>query len=201
IDSRSAPVHWLPRTQPRGRLLSVAAFFPVAIVLPVAMLAVSGPATADWTGTEADQQISFDNNEYARGVQILYQDRTQRLYVVWAEDAPSVREILFGVSTDFGATWSCTPGDRIISLPDDKAVYEEPSIAVRPWDEDSPILVVWAEDFLDNREIHYGISNDGGATFSSEFADLVLSDVSTTGEAGIPSAAIDADGVMHVVWH
>src|SRR5690606_18422433 len=44
-------------------------------------------------------------------------------------------------------------------------------------------------------------SNDGGATFSSEFADLVLSDVSTTGEAGIPSAAIDADGVMHVVWH
>ena len=178
--------------------IPLATVLSVVTVLSAAMVA---SADADWTGTETDQQISFDNNEYARGVQILYHDQTGRLYTVWSEDAPSVREILFGVSTDYGATWSSTSSDRIISLPDGKAAYEEPSIAVRPWDEDSPILVVWAEDFLDNREVHYGISTNGGATFSSEFADLVLSDVSTTGEAGIPSAAIDADGVMHVVWH
>jgi len=173
------------------------------VALAVAFLGLGflfGPPStqADWTGVAADQQISFDDNEYARGVQLLFDDRLQLLHCLWAEDSPLDREIVYGVSTDRGATWSSTTSDRVISFPDGKDAYEEPAVTV---DFNGRLLVVWSEDVVDNREVHYGVSSDGGTTFTSETADLVLSNLASTGEAGVPSAAIDMDGVMHVVWH
>jgi len=57
-----------------------------------------------WSGTLADQVVSFDDNEYARAVQVLVTG-SEEMHAFWGEDAPSVREIHYGRSTDHGPTW------------------------------------------------------------------------------------------------
>jgi hypothetical protein len=157
-----------------------------------------GPGSlAAWSGTTADQVISWDDNEYARGVQLLLDEDSVILHAFWGEDAPTVRELHYGRSTDLGATWSSSLADRVISFPDGNALFEEPDVATVLG---GPLIVVWSEDLDTAREVHYGVSLDQGATFSCESADLVLSDPSTAVDSGIPSIVIDQDQNFHVVW-
>ncbi len=156
------------------------------------------PVAADtWSGTLADQMISFDDDEYARAVQIIATESTGSLHVLWAEDAPSVRELHYGRSLDEGLTWSCTAADRVISFLDGNALYEECDVAASF---DGVLIAVWSEDLSATREVHYGVSLDDGLTWSCSAADLVLSDPTTLVDTGIPSIACDHDGVFHVVW-
>ena len=156
---------------------------------------VAAPAAARWTGTEADQMISFDDNEYARAVQILEHPYGGTIHVFWAEDAPSVREIHYGRSEDEGDTWTSTVSDRVISFPDGSDVHDECDVTMG-----AALIVVWSEDDTGSREVHYGRSTDNGNTWSSESGDLILSDLSSAVDTNTPSTASDAFGDFHVVW-
>ena len=158
---------------------------------------VAAPAAARWTGTEADQMISFDDHEYARAVQILEHPYGGAIHVFWAEDAPSVREIHYGRSEDEGDTWTSTVSDRVISFPDGSDVNAECAVAMST---DGVIIVVWSEDDAATREVHYGVSADGGITWSSEGADLTLSDPSSAVDTNTPSITCDPMGAFHVAW-
>jgi hypothetical protein len=165
-------------------------------------LILSSSAGATWSGTVADQQISYDDDEAARAVQIIYNTWVETLHILWSEDAPSVRELHYGRSTDRGITWTSTTGDRIISFQDGNDVWpEECAVALDPNYGSQTMIVVWSEDVVDTREVHYGISTDDGVTWSCETEDLVLSDLSSTVNPQTPSVAIDHAGTMHVVWH
>lgn len=157
----------------------------------------SDPAFADWSGTTQDAQISFDDNEYARGVQVILDEFTGSLHAFWMEDSPTVREVLYARSTDGGTSWSSAGADRVISQPDGNAAYEEPAVAYG----DGFLVVVWSEDLSGTREVHFGISTDSGNSFSSESVEAVLSDPDSAVDTFIPSVVVDQNGVIHVVWH
>ena len=142
--------------------------------------------------------ISFDDNEYARAVQIVQDPDTGTLHIFWAEDAPSVRELHYGCSMDAGQTWSSEAGDNVISFPDGNAFYEECSAVSGGGGVE---VVVWSEVHAGTREVHYGASLDDGLTWSSQAADLLLSDPTSAVDTGVPSITCDWNGVFHVVWH
>ena len=166
--------------------------------LPLLLLALAFnlPVEAWWTGKTYDQMISFDDDEYARGVQIIY-TQTDMLHILWAEDAPSVRELHYGNSADWGDTWSSSAFDRVISFPDGQDVYEECSVVEGL---DGTLIAVWSEMDAGAREVHYGVSHDDGATWSCTVADLILSDPASAVNTQVPSIACDHTGAFHVVW-
>ena len=166
---------------------------PLAL-LCLALLGAPATGAEEWTGRTADQVISHDDNEYARGVELLL---AGSLHAFWSEDAPTMREIHYGRSTNEGDDWSSQGNDRLISFPDGNEASDGCAAAGRG----DPLLVVWAEEHTGTREIHYGISNDGGETWSCESQDLILSDPTSAIYTGTPAATIDQDGALHVVWH
>ncbi len=173
----------------------------VLVLIALHWLAVTPAAASEaarndvnWSGETEDRVISFDDNEYARFIQLW--SMVDEVYALWAEDSPSVREILFGYSGDNGQTWTCEGSDRVISFPDGHAVWDKPSFTIG----DGTLLAAWSEDVTDTREIHFGISTDRGQTWSCEAADHILSDPASVVDASPPSAAIDDHGVFHVVW-
>ncbi len=176
----------------------------VLITVSILMIATTMPSAADsiWSGTLADQMISYDDDEYARAVQIFLSSN-ENLHIFWSEDAPSVREIHYGRAANLYANeWTSTSADRVISFPDGYDVMpEECDVTQHPYSWDEPILVVWSEETETGREIHYGISTDEGETWSSETADMILSDPATTENTSNPSAVCDQNGTFHVVWH
>ncbi len=175
-----------------SRLLAAAVLLSLCL-FPSALL-----AQGEWSGTTADQMISFDDNEYARAVQVICDDDI--LHVVWGEDTPSIREIHYGRSTDLGSTWSCATEDRVISFPDGNGVNPEECDIATGWLGGPILVVVWSEDVTDTREVHYGRSTDRGLTWSSEGEDQVLSDPATAFDTGTPSIVCDGLGNLHVVW-
>jgi hypothetical protein len=174
---------------------SCAACLALLIFLPVA---IATPSRAAWSGTQADQMISFDDNEYARAVQVVL-DAHETLHAFWGEDAPSLRELHYGRSTDHGASWSSTGADRMISFPDGNELYSACAAASNPSEE--VVIVVWSEEDQGAREVHYGVSTDGGEAWSCQSSDLILSSPSSTAHSMTPSITCDADGSWHVVWH
>ncbi len=153
---------------------------------------------ADWSGTLADQMISFDDNEYARAVQVVVGAQQGQIHAIWTEDAPTVREVHYGFSGDWGITWTSSAADRVISFPDGYGVNpEDTRAALAP---NGTLIVVWSEDVDATREVHYGVSTDNGVSWSCETQDLILSDPTSAVDTNAPSVAVDATGVMHVVW-
>lgn len=168
-------------------------------VLIALVLAHAPISRAEWTGLAADQIISFNDSEYARAVQIRLDDINESyLHIFWCEDAPSVRELHYGKSSDAGDTWSSTSADRVISYQDGNDVYDECDATIH-----YPLghVVVWSEVHGTWREVHYGISTDDGTTWSCTAGDQILSFESSDGATGVPSIARDLSGVLHVVWH
>ena len=176
---------------------SVFSGFGVILCLSLLLLAPA-PRADEWTGTLGDDVISYDDNEFARGVQITTSYDGGVLHCLWAEDAPSVRELHYGRSTDWGVTWSSAASDRVISYSDGNDLYEECDVVAFG---DGGVAVVWSEDHTNTREVHFGLSFDDGDTWSCTSADQLLSDPGTVAETGVPSIAADLQGALHVVWH
>jgi hypothetical protein len=175
----------------RRSIFVLGATLLAAIVLP-------STGSADWSGLQADQVISFDDGNSAAGVEILYYDWSP-LHAFWTEPAPIVPELHYGCSFDLGLTWTSTAADRVISFPDGNAVLPGCSVTNghQPiW----PSAVVWSEFDSAAREIHCGVSTDGGTTWSSEPMDRVLSNPASTADAGRPSITADFSNGFHVVW-
>jgi len=174
-------------------------FLILAAVCLVALAA--GPAAhAAWTGTTADQQISFDDNEYASYVRVAV-DGNDVIHVVWSEDDPSYDEIHYGYSTDGGATWSCSASDTVISYNDGEGAFDTCDIAI---DSNNNLFVVWSEDEPEpsgENEILLSYSTDGGATWSGTAADVVISDPLQDATSNYPAIAIDQSDVIHVVYN
>lgn len=168
----------------------------ILMVIALLSFSLTATATAQWTGSTADQMISNDDNEYARGVQLIFDHFTGTVHAFWSEDAPSVRELHYGRSLDWGESWTSEASDRIVGFPDGNALYEEPDVALTP----TGPIVVWSEDVSSTREVHFGISTDGGLTFSCESEDLTLSDPVSAIDTGVPSITIDESFTIHVVW-
>ncbi len=176
------------------RLLSLLAAVTLAVL-------VSAPAAqAAWTGTVADQQISFDDNEYASYVRLAV-DGSGVIHVVWSEDDPFYDEIHYGYSTDGGATWSCSSSDTLISFNDGEGVFDTSDIAI---DSAGNLFVVWSEDEPEPsgmNEIMLSYSTDGGASWSGTAADVVISDPLQDATSNYPAVIADLDDTIHVVYN
>jgi hypothetical protein len=153
-----------------------------------------------WTGSMADFQISANDGE---GVQVSMErlvdmavNSLGEIYVVWAESLTNVGyEVMLVKSTDGGDTWLHSDADFAISYPGDSRALD-PAIAI---DHDDGIHVVWHQSYEGFAEIFYGYSNDGGATWTSQAADRIIS--FPDGIAGYSAdIAVDPDNNVHVVW-
>lgn len=152
-----------------------------------------------WSGTVQDQIISYDDNLLGWYTRMAV-DSEGKIHVVWNEKTvsyPSHYEIHYSSSADNGRTWSALSGDIVISYDDTYNPANSSAIAV---DSDDSVYVVWAEDDPTVQEIHYSISSNGGATWSGQTADHVLS-YPGGGDANNPAMAVDGDDVIHVVWN
>ncbi|MFH1862581.1 MAG: sialidase family protein, partial [bacterium] len=158
-----------------------------------------GTAVAFWTGTVQDQIISQDDNMMGWYTRMAV-DGNGVIHVVWNErivNYPTQQEVHYSSSADNGFTWSALPQDIVISFNDGVSVENGGDIACDP---DNRLITVWSEKDPTIREIHYSISEDGGATWSGQVADQALS-FPDGGDAYNPAMAIDSDGVVHVVWN
>ena len=106
-------------------------------------------------------------------------------------------------------------GDWILSYDEKETLNDanNPDVAFAP---DGTIHAVWDEPFegLDGKippelrktEIHYSMSQDGGASWTGEFEDIMISpftqEVRAPPEenATNPSVTIDNKGIIHVIW-
>ncbi len=182
----------------RPRSASALARTLLAAALLAAPLLAPG-AHADWSGQSADIVISYDDGNSAEAVEIVYDD-SGFLHAFWTEGAPVIPELHYGSSPDPGDTWSSAAADRVISFPDGNAVIPGCAAACGHAGPAETVAVVWSEFDQAAREIHYGVTHDGGATWSSASSDRVLSNPASTADAGRPSITADLEGGFHVVW-
>lgn len=170
----------------------------INIVFIIIILTAAG-AFAFWTGTVQDQLISQDDNFMGWYTRIAV-DSDDNIHVVWNEridNLPLQNEIHYSRSSDYGQNWSAMNQDIIISFNDSVDANTNSSIAI---DSEDNIFVVWPEDVIDIREIHYSISRDGGNTWTGQSRDYYLSTLGGT-DALNPDIAIDENDVIHVVWN
>ena len=154
---------------------------------------------AFWTGTVQDQLISQDDNMMGWYTRMAV-DSEGNIHVVWNErivNLPLQNEIHYSRSSDNGDTWSAINQDVFISFDDGVDANTNSDIAI---DSDDIIYVVWPEDVIDIREIHYSISYDGGDTWTGQTRDTYLSLLGGT-DALNPALAVDHNDVIHVVWN
>jgi len=163
----------------------------------ILLLAVS--AFAFWTGTTADQIISYDDSMLGWYTRMAVTSNGD-IHVVWNEKVvnyPTQQEIHYSRSSDNGTTWSALPGDIIISYDDGVNAENGSGIAA---DSQDNLYVVWGEEEAGVDEIHYSISTDNGDTWSGQTADQILS-FPGGNNAYNPDIAIDSQDHIHVVWN
>jgi hypothetical protein len=192
----------------RSRPMSLSAPALLAVTRParawLAVLLLAIPllapgAHAAWSGQSADIVISYDDGNSAEAAEIVC-DPSDMLHAFWTEGAPVVPELHYGSSWDPGTAWSSANADRVISFPDGNAVVPGCAVACSRGGIPELVAVVWSEFDQSAREIHWGVTANGGATWSSASADRVISNPASTADAGRPSIAADLDGGFHVVW-
>jgi hypothetical protein len=162
------------------------------------LLALS-TAFAFWSGSVQDQIISQDDNMMGWYTRMAV-DGDGIIHTVWNErivNFPSQQEIHYSRTSDNGYTWSAMAGDVVISYNDGINAENGAGIAV---DSDNNLYVVWGEKTPSIKEIHYTISTDGGATWSGQSGDQILS-LPGGADALNPDIVIDASNAIHVVWN
>ena len=155
----------------------------------------------NWTGSSADFRISADDGEGSlvsidNPVDLVVWNQ-DNICVVWAESLTNVGfEVMLVNSTDGGDTWEHSDVDFPISFPGGPRALA-PSIAA---DNSGGLHVVWHQraDY-DTTEIYYGYSSDGGATWTSQTEDRIIS-FADGRHANYPAIAIDADDNVYVAW-
>jgi len=181
-------------------------------ILLIMIVMISGSAYAEWSGTVADQPITYqavpgDSLDVKTASFCI--GNNGELYVVSAQGepySPYQTELYFTKSTDGGLTWSGTSGNVIINADNGHNVYQSANkkftdIAV---DSEGRIFIVWCEDYAETgiREVMLIYSIDGGNTWANSTADVPISNPAGAAyDVNNPSLAIDPDDNLHVVWH
>jgi hypothetical protein len=164
------------------------------------MLLYSTDYGNNWQNSIADVPISKPAGiAYDAGKPAIAIDPNDNLHAVWHQKTDSVYnvyEILYSKSTDNGLTWTGQTADREITFRN----------GIAAWDPDidcdglGDIYVVWREDaYVGSQDrLQFGKSTDGGASFSSETADLPIS--LEYQETGAAQVHIDASNNVNVVY-
>ncbi|MCP4632913.1 MAG: T9SS type A sorting domain-containing protein [candidate division Zixibacteria bacterium] len=164
----------------------------------IILLMGTSPLLGAWTGTTADKQISFDDNEYANTAKIAATPNGF-LHIFWHEDNPSNDDVHYGRSYG-GDNWFSENGDYVLNIPDND--YVSPQGIDNCVDKDGNIFVVWSEDAPDINEIWLTKSTENGLTWSGFTDTIFVSNPNTVDEpANYPSIAADRNGVLHCVWN
>ncbi len=155
-----------------------------------------------WSGQERDMMVSFEDKDgrNARKPSISGSDGV--LFALWEQEFDPLNgylwtEIAFSISTDNGATWSGTGGDRYISYPDKNWAHNV-SVAVIPGSKEAhAVWQEYADEYL-SVEIHHSYFD--GASWSGENGDFVISNpdgFDTENPSVVYSPIL---GRMEVVW-
>ena len=108
------------------------------------------------------------------------------VYVIWCDKTPGNYEIYFRKSADGGSTWQAA---RRLTSGIGASLY--PAIAVNG----TNVYVVWSEYAVDNWEIYFRKSADGGATWQS--AKRLTTNA---GDSRIPDIAV-SEANIYVTWY
>ena len=125
-----------------------------------------------------------DNEGESDGPQIAVQGDT--VYLVWEDNTPGNRDILFAISTDNGQTFS-----EPDNISDNDGTSGDPQIAVQG----DNVYIVWRDSTPGNFDTLFAISTDNGQTFS-EPDNISDNDGDTSGD---PQVAVQGDNV-YIVW-
>jgi len=167
-------------------------------------ISLSTDAGNTWSGTSGDRYISFRSGQIASNPDIAIAPNND-IYVVWDEPAiqgnSNTDRILYGKSTDGGATFNSETADQPIS-----AQIRFSGDAIVVIDDSSKVHVTWQAS-LDSvptfyYEIFYSGSSDGGATWSglagAQYVDFGPDDGSSASDHGM---GVTSGGCLVVVWH
>jgi hypothetical protein len=165
------------------------------------MMIMSTNGGTSWIHSDTNYPISdtlSDEGANCAGIAI---DNNDNIHVVWEQLEPATdeTEIYYSSSSDNGATWTGRLADRHIS-------YLNSLESARPHidvDISNNIHVVWSERYgTGDSRILYGVSTDGGTTFSSETSDSVLSNTTPSlSYLGFPRITTGPSaGYVHVIY-
>jgi len=115
-------------------------------------------------------------------------DSSGNPHLVWMDDTPGDYEIYYRKSTDKGNAW--TPIQRLTWN------TGESTGAALAVGSSGHLHLVWDDSTLDNYEIYYKRSTDGGATWTAS-KRLTWN----SGNSLKPVLAADSSGQLHVFWH
>ncbi|MBD3170396.1 MAG: T9SS type A sorting domain-containing protein [candidate division Zixibacteria bacterium] len=157
------------------------------------------PVQGAWTGTTADRQISYDDNNYAQSAKIVI-GPDGISHVFWHEENPDNDDVHYGRSANGGDNWISENADFVINIPDGNPV--EPQGIDNCIDEDGNLYVVWSEKALNANEIWLTKSTDAGLSWSGIGDTIIVSSFATlTEDANNPAIAADRNGTLHCVWN
>jgi hypothetical protein len=134
---------------------------------------ISTDSGLTWSSESQDLILSYPATAADTGAPSVAIGTDGAMHVVWTQtsSAGSI-EVFYSASADGGATWSGTAGDRMISFPDGNGAVSPQLVAIG----DDGLVAVWREtSSAGGSAIHAGISQDGGATWSSESGDREIS--------------------------
>jgi len=159
------------------------------------MLVYSTDGGSTWVHGDLTYPISDTNTSATANRPVIAVDNNDYLHVCWSQTntLTNKADVFYTRSTDHGLTWA---PERAISYPDSSAFQAH--IAVGP---DNKIHVVWKEKNDASYNINYGVSTDGGLTFSSETADRPVSASFGSTSYGNPRIDISSSGAIQGVFN
>ncbi|UCE37947.1 MAG: hypothetical protein JSW00_01520 [Thermoplasmata archaeon] len=191
------------------KLLSI-----MVIVVFVVMITNSNNNTLSIRAETFTSNIIIENNLSVQVQPSITVDEFDNVYVVWRDyrNDPSLPsngrgDIYFARSIDDGLSFNIS--QKVSDDPGD-AQQNIPSVAI---DSNGVIHVVWEDwrndadgrwvgsdggiDGLNNSDIYYANSSDGGITWSTS---KMINDDGGTTDQGSPDITIDNNDMIHIVW-
>ena len=170
-----------------------------AVVLTIGALFWNVAGAGDYEIRDLGQEIVISSSTDEHNVRniSMASDDAGDIYVVWDELYTTNREIHISYSHDEGSTWSSTNEDRVISYPNGNNATH-PNIFTNG----SYVYAVWQEIYEGKWQIMFGLSTDGGSSWSSSQQDNLVTNPENTEMRDCidPKIAVDSTGEIHAVW-